>query len=31
VNACLWPVRNQHGEWSVEYDFGNQGGFVLAL
>jgi hypothetical protein len=31
VNTCLWPVRNQHGEWSVEYDFGGQGGFVLGL
>jgi hypothetical protein len=31
VNACLWPVRNPAGEWATEYDFGNQGGFVLAL
>ncbi len=31
VNTCLWPVRNPAGEWAVEYDFGNQGGFVLGL
>jgi hypothetical protein len=31
VNTCLWPVRSAEGEWAVEYDFGNQGGFVLGL
>lgn len=31
VNTCMWPVRSQAGEWMVEYDFNQQGGFRLGI
>lgn len=31
VNTTLWPVRSPAGKWACEYDFGQQGGFVLGL
>ena len=31
VNTTLWPMRHINGHWMVEYDFGQQGGFQLAL
>lgn len=31
VNTTLWPIRHTDGHWTVQYDFGNQGGFKLAL